>query len=203
MKTILVLLLLLVAGLAIKSLFLSFRAQRPSDYAATSPAFVLDQHLSGPLLSEGVVYGPGGRVTNGFVARMHGSWSDGTGTLTEDFTYSNGKRQRREWTLEMGSDGAFTATADDIVGVGRGVVSGSTVMLRYRITLPEESGGHTLDVVDWLYLMENGVIMNRSELRKFGIKVAELVATMRPDPAEQSALRPEAVPPAPIAVNSR
>ena len=28
--------------------------------------------------------------------------------------------------------------------------------------------------------MPNGVIMNKSELRKFGIKVAELVATMRP-----------------------
>ena len=28
----------------------------------------------------------------------------------------------------------------------------------------------------------DGAIMNRSEMRKFGIKVAELVATMRPDP---------------------
>ena len=37
-----------------------------------------------------------------------------------------------------------------------------------------------LDVTDWLYLAQNGVIVNRSEMRKFGIKVAELVATMRP-----------------------
>jgi len=28
--------------------------------------------------------------------------------------------------------------------------------------------------------MENGTIMNRSEMRKFGVKVAELVATIRP-----------------------
>ncbi len=40
--------------------------------------------------------------------------------------------------------------------------------------------GHVLDVTDWMYLMENGTIMNRSQFRKFGIKVAELVATMRP-----------------------
>ncbi len=40
-----------------------------------------------------------------------------------------------------------------------------------------------LDVVDWMYVMENGTIMNRSQFRKFGIKVAELVATMRPMPA--------------------
>ncbi len=54
--------------------------------------------------------------------------------------------------------------------------------LDYRIRLPEQAGGHVLDVTDWMYLMENGAIMNRSQFRKFGIKVAELVATMRPRP---------------------
>ena len=44
------------------------------------------------------------------------------------------------------------------------------------------SGGHVLDVLDWMYLLPNGTIMNRSQFRKFGIKVAELVATMRPVP---------------------
>jgi hypothetical protein len=45
--------------------------------------------------------------------------------------------------------------------------------------MAESAGGHVLDVTDWMYLMENGTIMNRSQFRKFGIKVAELVATMR------------------------
>jgi hypothetical protein len=36
-----------------------------------------------------------------------------------------------------------------------------------------------------MYLLENGVIMNRSQFRKFGFKVAELVATMRPATAEE------------------
>jgi hypothetical protein len=35
--------------------------------------------------------------------------------------------------------------------------------------------------------MENGVVMNRSQFRKFGIKVAELVATMRPETSDQIA----------------
>jgi hypothetical protein len=62
--------------------------------------------------------------------------------------------------------------------------------LKYRIVLPKGSGGHTLDVTDWLYLAENGAILNRSEMRKFGIKVAELVATMRPDQAVVSQIAP-------------
>jgi hypothetical protein len=40
-----------------------------------------------------------------------------------------------------------------------------------------------LNTVDWMYLTPNGTIMNRSQFRKFGIKVAELVATMRPKEA--------------------
>ena len=60
---------------------------------------------------------------------------------------------------------------------------GAMVELKYRIRLPEDAGGHVLNVTDWMYLMENGTILNRSEMRKFGIKVAELIATMRP--AEQ------------------
>jgi hypothetical protein len=34
-----------------------------------------------------------------------------------------------------------------------------------------------------MYLLDNGTVMNRSQFRKFGIKVGELVATIRPDPS--------------------
>ena len=78
------------------------------------------------------------------------------------------------------SGNTFTATADDIVGEARGNISGSTIKMEYQIVLPKEAGGHTLTATDWLYLMENGVILNKSEMRKFGFKVAELVATLRP-----------------------
>ena len=67
-----------------------------------------------------------------------------------------------------------------MIGDGKGVLSGPTLSLSYRIRLDEDAGGHVLDVTDWLYLMENGTIMNRSQMRKFGVTVAELIATMRP-----------------------
>ncbi|WP_166415787.1 DUF3833 domain-containing protein [Cochlodiniinecator piscidefendens] len=169
--------LLLVAA---RGVFFSFGAQKPTDYAENGPAFTLKEHLSGPILSEGVIYGPTGRVTNSFTAHMQGNWEGDTGTLTESFTYSNGQTQEREWTLTAGADNTFTATAEDIIGAAQGVVSGSTIMMTYEIVLPERAGGHVLSVTDWLYLTESGVIINRSEMRKFGIMVAELVATMRP-----------------------
>jgi len=177
-----IILLAILAIIVAKRRFLSFRSQAPSDYASTGPAFSLKDSLNGEILSEGLIYGPNGKMSNSFVARMVGEWDGNSGTLSEYFTYSNGKQMTRKWYLTMGTGNTFTATADDIVGEGKGIISGATVKLTYRIILPKDAGGHTLYVTDWMYLTENGVIMNRSEMRKFGLKVAELVATMRPAP---------------------
>jgi len=184
MKLAVALLLILVIAILGRTTFFSFRAQNPRDYADSGPLFSLKEHLSGEILSEGLIYGPTGKMTNSFVATMLGEWDGDSGTLSENFTYSNGAQQTRKWYLKLGPNNTFTATADDIVGTAQGVISGSTVKMTYKIVLPEDSGGHTLTATDWLYRTENGVIMNRSELRKFGIKVAELVATMRPQNVE-------------------
>ena len=87
--------------------------------------------------------------------------------------------QDRKWTFTLGNDGSIKAMAPDVVGVGQGRAEGPGVQLKYRIKLEKDAGGHVLNVTDWMYLMENGTIMNRSQFTKFGIKVAELVATMR------------------------
>ncbi|MEE2946093.1 MAG: DUF3833 domain-containing protein [Pseudomonadota bacterium] len=180
MKLAFALLLIILIAIIAKSRLFSFRAQTPEDYADMGPPFDLKEHLTGQILSEGLIYGPNGKVTNSFVATMVGEWDGDTGTLSEAFTYSNGATQNRKWYLKLGSGNTFTATADDIVGEAKGTVSGSTIKMTYKIVLPEDAGGHTLSVTDWLYRTESGVIMNKSEMRKFGIKVAELIATMRP-----------------------
>jgi hypothetical protein len=163
--------------------YADFRAQTPADYAG-GRQFDLRQHLSGPILCEGVIYGPTGRVTSRFVADFDARWDGNKGIMTEEFRYDSGRTQSREWRLTLGNDGSIRAEADDLDGVGTGMQKGSAVQLNYRIRLPKEAGGHVLDTTDWMYLMENGSIMNRSQFRKFGFKVAELVATMRPkDPS--------------------
>ncbi|TNF57553.1 MAG: DUF3833 domain-containing protein [Rhodobacteraceae bacterium] len=166
--------------------FWSFTAQAPEDYAQGAPQFDLRTHLNGPILCEGVIYGPLGRVTSRFVGEFDAQWNGNRGLMKERFTYDNGSVQHREWHLALGNDGRIEATAPDVIGTGSGRQTGSAVVLNYRIRLPEESGGHVLDTVDWMYLAPNGAIVNRSQFRKFGIKVAELVATMRPVPQDET-----------------
>ena len=163
-----------------KERFWSFTAQAPMDYA-NAPGDMLDirTYLNGPIECEGVIYGPTGRVTSRFVGQFEAEWDGNTGVMKERFDYDNGSVQHREWRLTLDNDGQIKALADDVVGEGSGEISGPTVLLKYKIRLPEASGGHVLSTTDWMYLAPNGTIVNRSQFRKFGIKVAELVATMR------------------------
>jgi hypothetical protein len=176
-------LLVVFTVVALRHRFASFSAQSPADYEVGQPRFDIRERLNGPILCEGIIFGPTGRVTSRFVADFEASWQGNVGTMTEVFHYDSGTVQHRKWTLTLGNDGSIRAEAADVVGVGTGQQSGSAVQLNYRIRLPKDSGGHVLDTVDWMYLAPNGVIMNRSQFRKFGIKVAELVATMRPKEA--------------------
>lgn len=161
--------------------YADFLAQMPQDYAAgRSGQFDIRTHLNGPIQCEGVIYGPTGRVSSRFVAAFECHWDGNKGVMKEVFDYDDGSRQHREWHLTLGNDGQILARAPDVVGDGSGHQCGDSVQLKYRLRLPEASGGHVLDTVDWMYLAPNGTIINRSQFRKFGIKVAELVATMRP-----------------------
>ncbi len=165
--------------IAVHARTMTFRAQQPRDYAKKGPRFDLRHHLDGPLLCEGVIYGPTGRVSSRFVADFDARWDGNVGVMTERFHYDSGAVQDRQWTLTLGNDGSVRATAPDVVGEGTGRAEGAAVQLSYNIRLTPEAGGHVLAVNDWMYLLENGTIMNRSQFSKFGIKVAELVATLR------------------------
>ncbi|TNF21525.1 MAG: DUF3833 family protein [Rhodobacteraceae bacterium] len=158
---------------------LGFLGQRPEDYAA-GETFDLRRQLRGPLLCDGVIYGPTGRVASRFTGHFDVRWQGNTGVMDEHFTYDDGSEQRRSWTLTLGNDGGIRARAADLVGEGRGVQMGSAVRLQYRLRLSRDQGGHVLDTTDWMYLAPNGTIVNRSQFRKFGITVAELFATIRP-----------------------
>lgn len=163
-----------------RSRLTGFAAQRPEDYAASQPQFDLRRHLNGEIDCEGAIFGPTGRVTSRFTGDFLARWDGNHGTMREHFRFDSGAEQHREWQLTLGNGNSFEATAPDVVGTGRGTVSGPAVQLAYRLRLPKDAGGHVVSVNDWMYLAPNGHIVNRSEFRKFGIRVAELIATMRP-----------------------
>lgn len=160
--------------------FTAFYGQKPEYYEEGFPVLDIRENLNGEMVCEGVIFGPLGRVTSSFLAEFNITWDGDSGVMSERFHYNDGTAQDREWRITLGAAGRFWMEADDVIGSGVGVVAGSCVQMRYRIRMPESAGSHVLDTIDWMYLTPNGSIINRSQFRKFGFKVAELVATIRP-----------------------
>lgn len=173
---------LTLGALKVWDQFWSFRAQRPKDYAAERPAFDLRTALAGRYTAHGAIFDFSGRANVRFSAEIVGTFDDEGGTLAERFRYDNMNQvDTREWQIAFAGPDRFTATAADVEGKAEGVVAGNAIRMTYRLRLPDRAGGHVLDVVDWLYLMEDGTVVNRSDMRKFGFKAAELFAVFRPE----------------------
>ena len=131
--------------------------------------------------------GSGDVVVYAHTLTNNGNADDSVGGANGALVNNTGSASYGSGRLTLGNDGAIKAEAPDVVGQGTGMQKGPTVLLNYRLRLPEGSGGHVLDVTDWMYLVENGTIMNRSQFRKFGITVAELVATLSEGSVERAA----------------
>ncbi|MCL5776546.1 DUF3833 domain-containing protein [Limibaculum sp. FT325] len=170
----------LAAALALVALLAGCAGQRLEDYAAETPRLDLREYLDGPLQASGIFFGRSGRADLRFTVDMVGSWDGNTGTLEEDFVYSDGRTERRVWTLTFADDEAFTGTAHDVEGQAVGRQSGSAATMTYRLRLTREGGDEiTVSMEDWFYLLEDGTLINRARMSKFGITVGELIVTFR------------------------
>ncbi|PPK62319.1 DUF3833 domain-containing protein [Malaciobacter marinus] len=153
-----------------------------SDFNNTTPKFVPQDYFNGKLTAYGLVKNRSGEIIRTFKGDLVGSWDEnGVGTLDERFVYNDGEKQTRVWTLKPTLDGKYIGTAGDIVGEATMLVNGNTVMMDYTMEIPYNGTTINIDVKDWLHLQEDGVIINHSKMKKFGITVGELVITIIKD----------------------
>lgn len=149
------------------------------DFNNTTPEFVPQTYFNGPLRAYGIVKDRNGKIIRTFKGELVGSWdANGVGTLDEHFVYNDGEKLHRTWTMKPNGDKKFIATAGDIVGNAHMEARGNTVMIDYVMRIPYGNSTLDIDVRDWLHLQDDGVILNHSKMKKFGIEVGELVITI-------------------------
>jgi len=149
------------------------------DYKGTSPTADIKAYFNGPIKAWGVVQDWRGRVVNQFDIDMVGSWEGDTGTLVEKFSYYDGKKQERTWTIKKLADGSYEGTAADILDKATGAVEGNAARWSYVMDLPVGDTTYRIRFDDWMWQMNDGVLINRSYLKKFGITVSELTIFMQ------------------------
>ena len=88
----------------------------PEDYAAEKPALDLKTYFNGPLTAHGLFTDRAGKVKRRFTVKLVGRWQGDVGTLEEDFLYSDGKTERRVWTITALGNGRYKGTAGDVIG---------------------------------------------------------------------------------------
>ena len=147
-------------------------------YKAQTPALSLEQYFSGRIDGWGMFQDRSGKVLRRFTVEIDARWEGDTGTLDERFVWSDGERQRRVWTLRRVGEGRYVGTADDVVGEATGTVSGNALHWRYVLALPVDGRVWHMDFDDWMFLVDERVMLNRAVMSKFGIRLGEVTLSL-------------------------
>lgn len=149
-------------------------APLPAHYAAERPVLDPSRYFNGRLDAWGMFQDRFGKVVKRFTVEMNCRWEGDTGTLEEDFLYADGTRERRVWTLRRVAPDRYIGTAADVVGEAVGIVAGNAFNWRYTLALPIEGRTWHVDFDDWMFLVDDQVMLNRAVMSKFGIRLGEV-----------------------------
>lgn len=144
------------------------------EYANATPKLSLQDYFNGEIEAWGMFQKRNGEVARRFHVRMIGTWEGNTGVLDEYFTYSDGTTERRVWTLVKQSDGSWRGTADDVEGEARGEVAGNAFHWRYTLRLEVDGSTWLVDFDDWMYLIDDKVMLNRAVMSKWGVELGQV-----------------------------
>ena len=147
-------------------------------YRAEQPALDLARYFSGTIDGWGMFQDRSGAVIKRFHVVIEAHWEvrDGVdvGTLDENFSWSDGTTSRRVWTITRVDASRYVGRADDVVGEARGEAAGNALRWRYVLALPIDGRVWHVDFDDWMFLIDDRVMLNRSEMKKFGLHLGQV-----------------------------
>ena len=147
------------------------------DYRAERPALELREYFDGTLDAWGMFQDRSGKVVKRFHVLIEARWQGEVGTLDERFTYSDGTTQRRVWAITRLGPGRYSGRADDVVGEASGEAAGNALRWRYVLALPVDGKVYHVDFDDWMFLMDEKVMLNRSAMSKWGFHLGDVTLT--------------------------
>ena len=144
------------------------------DYKDNGPEFILEEYFCGKTVAYGVFENRSGKIVNQFKADITGYVSDNFLTLHEDFIYQNGREDKRLWKIRILPDGHYEGKTNGVIGTARGQRAGNAFNWTYVFDLPVGNTSYKLKFDDWMFLQEDGVMINRAFVSKWGIYVGSV-----------------------------
>ncbi|MBC8997295.1 MULTISPECIES: DUF3833 domain-containing protein [unclassified Pseudomonas] len=148
-------------------------------YADQQPAFNLEKFFSKPVKAWGMFQKRSGEVVKRFEVNIESRREGNNLILDERFLYSDGTRERRVWTLTPEGAGKWRGRAGDVVGEAKGEVAGNALRWRYILSLPVDGSVYEVSMDDWMYLMDEDTLINRTTMSKFGVEIGQVTLFFR------------------------
>lgn len=148
-------------------------------YRDERPAMDLQRYFNGTVDAWGMFQDRSGKVVKRFYVKIDAQWKGDTGVLDEHFEYSDGTRSRRVWTISRLDANRYRGTADDVIGEAQGEVQGNALRWQYVLKLEVDGRTWEVDFDDWMYMVDDQVMLNRSVMSKFGIRLGEVILSFR------------------------
>ncbi|MEM8617027.1 MAG: DUF3833 domain-containing protein [Pseudomonadota bacterium] len=143
-------------------------------YAERTPTLVLEDYFLGETTAYGIFEDRFGKLRRTFKVDITGTIEDNQLTLDERFVYDDGERQTRIWVIDILGNGQYRGTAGDVPYVATGEVSGNAFNWKYKVDLKVGDSTWNVGFDDWMYLLEDGVLMNRAYVTRWGIRIGEV-----------------------------
>jgi len=145
-----------------------------TDYASEKPTLDLQTYFNGVVDAWGMFTDRNGKVVKRFTVEMNCQWKNGQGVLDEDFSYSDGSKEKRVWQLTDLGNGQIEGSAGDVVGKAFGQVKGNAFNWQYTLALPIDGSVFNVQMDDWMYLMNDRVMLNKARMTKLGIHLGDV-----------------------------
>ena len=147
------------------------------DYKDKKPILNLEVYFNGKTIARGIFEDRFGNIKKSFKVFIDGSWDGKYLILKEDFIYDDGTKDYREWKLtkDQNNPNHYSGYADGVIGTASGSVSGNAFNWKYGFKL--KVGNSTLNVKfdDWMFLQEDGYLINIAKVKKFGITLGRVI----------------------------
>ena len=151
-------------------------------YHKEKPQLNLKEFFNGEVKAWGIFTDRNGEVVKRFTVVMECTWSGDDGVLDEKFLYSDGTQQQRIWKLKDLGSGAYQGTAQDVIGFANGKSSGNALQWKYKLSLPVDSKTWEVEFEDWMYLIDEKVMLNKARMSKWGIYLGEVTLSFTKGP---------------------
>jgi len=136
---------------------------------------VLESFFAGRTLGDGVFVNSWTKSQRRFQVVIDGTWDGRALALSEIYAYDNGLQERKSWRLLQTAPGVFTGTYDDTIGPAHIWSEGPVVRLQYKLKL----AGIALDFDETMALCDDGSVIDKARVTKWGIPVGRLEVVMR------------------------